>query len=304
MDNKLTDSLTAIKSYQKWGIIGRTFGLKEHNKILYSIDKKEGEYGRMPPDVLDFTEVRIYLEYFERLCQIIEDFTSLCTALEGKPEEFLKRILRAKNPKDVLSSLNKEKWTSLLRYSDINTSSLGKSDKEFLVSIRRNNISVLNKFCHTLLLFCNDNWIIFNKYKHANTFIYSAKRIQYDNQDIFILPVIYDSGEPSKMKPLVLCREIYNVWKRLNETLRMIMNDLLDRIIKEIEGNGEPLLEKGIFFKLTESECQRLEKLINDYENTIKRPKIELLLKINIHTDKIEKTLEFYKKLSSNIVSD
>jgi len=126
------------------------------------------------------TEGRIYVELVERICQLIEDFSTLCYAMWNDLSDFPRNILTKDKPsvKQLLKELtHQDRWFILLRYPDSNTLQVPATDKDFLNKHYERNIRVLQNFVLILERFRKLHWRFYTRHKHANPLVYGIRNI-------------------------------------------------------------------------------------------------------------------------------
>jgi hypothetical protein len=292
-------ALCMLMTYREFGVISRAFMLEEHGKILEQIRSRSGPFTNYSENELIFTEGRFYVELVERLCQLIEDFSTLCYALSNDLSAFPQNILSKESSvsKRLQCLTDRASWYTLLRYPDLDTLHFRSEDKEFLLQHYERNIIVLLNLAKVLEQFRKLHWRFYIKHKHANPLIYGIEKVEVRGERSIAIPAVDDEKHPEAVKVLLMNYCMYSQQRKIVNTIIMLMNDLLDRAILYIELNGKPIIETIAYYKMTPLAAQKLEGLIKDYNRYIKRNPIKLTLKVEITDTVIQKFVESYDNL-------
>ena len=298
-------TLVMLMAYREFGVISRAFMLEEHGKILEGIRSRSEPFRNSSEKELVFAEGRIYVELVERVCQLIEDFSTLCYALWNALSDFPLNILtRAKpSPGTLLQDLTGQAhWFTLLRYPDLDTLQLSTEDKEFLRQHYERNVRILQNLAKVLEGFRKLHWRFYTKHKHANPLIYGVKKIEVEGEPTICIPAIEDEKHLETVKGIVLNYSLYKKQRRIANTLISLMKDLLDRAILFIELDGKPIIESVSYYKMSTVAGQRLQSLIEKHNRNIRRTPIKVTLKVDVPHEVLQQFVEFYDNLDLGAV--
>lgn len=288
-------TITMLMSYQNFGVLSRTFMLKEHSKMLEKIRVREDEYKEYTDGNLLFLESCVYQELIECLCHLIEDFSTLCYALWDDLATLPKRIVSKPNPKNILDELiNDSHWFTLLRYPDPNSLNFTADDKAFLKRHYDRNIDVQRNFVKLLNKFIDLYWLFYNRRKHGNTLIYGLEKREISGELTILLPVVYNSKQPDKVKGIPFSYSMYKKNQRLFDSLVILVQDLLMRTILFIERNGVYILEYASYYQMEDDDKTRLTALIQEYDKSVKRGKIKVNFMLKFNTKYLDPFYNFY----------
>ncbi len=292
-------ALSMLMAYREFGVISRAFMLEEHGKMLEQIRSRSGPFTNSSENELIFAESRIYVELVERLCQLIEDFSTLCDALSKDLSAFPQNILSQELSvsKRLERLTDRTSWYTLLHYPDLDTLQFSTEDKEFLRQHYERNISVLLNLTKVLQGFHNLHWRFYTKHKHANPLIYGLTKIEVRGEPTIAIPAIHGKEHPAAAKGLVMNYSMYSQQRKIANTVIGLMKDLLDKAVLYIEQNGKPIIETIAYYRMTTAAAQRLQSLIGDYNRDIKCNPIKVTVKAQIPDKVIQKFVEFYDKL-------
>ena len=290
-----TQTIVMLMAYQEFGVLSRTFMLKEHAKMLEKIRTRKGKYKEYTDSNLLFLESCVYQELIECLCRLIEDFSTLCYALWDDLANLPKRIIEPPNSKKILDELiDDSHWFTLLRYPDPNSLNFAVDDKAFLkrhydrnVDVHRNFVKLLRKFIDLYRLF-------YNKRKHGNTLIYGLEKGEISGESTILIPVLYNSKQPDKLKGIPFSYSMYKKNQRLFDTLGTLAQDLLMRAILFIERNGVHIIEHASYYQMKDEDKTRLRALIEEYDKNVKHTKITINYKVELKTKYLEPFYDFY----------
>jgi hypothetical protein len=245
-------ALCMLMAYREFGVTSRAFMLEEHGKVLEQIRSRSGPFTNSSENELIFAEGRVYVELVERVCQLIEDFSTLCYALSNELSAFPQNILNKEPsiPKRLERLTDRSSWHTLLRYPDLGTLHFSGEDKEFLHQHYERNISVLLKLAEVLERFKKLHWRFYTKHKHANPLIYGLTRIEVRGEPTIAIPAFNDKKHPEAVKALVMNYYMYNRQREIANIIITVMKDLLDRAVLYIELNGQPSIETIAYYKM------------------------------------------------------
>lgn len=298
-------SLIMLMAYREFGIISRAFMLEEHGKMLKDIWSHSGLFQNLSERELEFAEGRIYVELIERVCQLIEDFSSLSYALSRDLSDFSCNVLsRTPSVAIRLQELaRREPWLTMLRYPNLETVGFSSEDTKFLKQHYEKNIHVLQKFAGILKSFKRLYWRFYTKHKHANPLIYGLKKIEVDGVPIMTIPAIDYRGQAEEIKGVVMNHSMYKHQRRIANTLIRLMKDLLNRAILFIELNGTPILEQVSYYSMSTNDTQKLQTLIGKYNKkmTMTRYPIDVTLSLDIPKEIIRRFGQFYENLDLDV---
>lgn len=293
-------TLAMLMAYREFGVISRSFMLEEHGKVLEKIRARSGSFKSCSENELALAEGRIYVELVERICQLIEDFSTLCYALWNDLSDFPRNILRKKKPsvKQLLEELtHQERWFTLLRYPDPKTLQVSAEDKDFLYKHYERNIRVLQNFASILERFRKLHWRFYTKHKHANPLVYGIGNINIGGEQAIGIPTYDNPNHPESVKGIVMKYSMYKEQRRIANTLIRTLKDLLDRTVLFIELDGQPIIEHISYYKMDAVAVQSLKRLIEEYGKAIKRTPIAVTLKIDVPSSVIREFTEFYANI-------
>lgn len=292
--SKLT--IILLKNYLSTGIESRTFYLNELDQILTKLQNKQDNYKNYPEGTRLLIESRIYIEFLARICELIEDYTGICSALWGNLKDFPKVILSQKSPKKIMKQFNDEKLNTLLRYAPFNEIYLSVEEENLIKYIREKNITFIKKINERLNYFLKLYWKFFNKYKHGNTLLYPFEQKIINGERTVIIPAIYNPKNPSIATAVIVNKRIYEFWKTILDVLLMIIEDIIKRTIMYIETGGILLIEYSWFEKLKKVENELAMKIIKKHRKGVPsfniNPKVQITVEPKIskkHLDILDK---------------
>lgn len=289
-------TIAMLSSYKKWGLLSRTFMLRENSLNLMDLYNGTGKYSEYNEEIRVFLISRIYLELFERLCQSIEDLTGIIFSLQNDLSKFQEKIISPPNPQNVLKKLTKEKWNELLRYCDIESLPLESADRDLILTVRERNITVLQKYTQLIDNFINLYWVIYNKLKHGNTLMYGFSQSEVNGERAIFIPAFYNSKEPEKVKELMVTQSIYKKWQNLFDTTITLTEDLISTNLEYLERLGKPFLIKTTYCSIDKSEYEHLLNLQKVYEKGTEKFNINVLIEAEIKEESINRHIDFYNK--------
>jgi len=295
---KLT--LTMLHAHREFGVVSRAFMLNEHGKTLEDVRSRTGPFENYSEKELAFVEGRIYVELVERVCQLIEDFSSLCFALWNRLSDFPLNILNRDKPtpKKLLKELTDQaRWFTILRYPNLDTLEMSTEDKEFLRQHYERNIRVLRNLAKILEEFRKIHWEFYTKHKHANPLVYGITKIDIGGEPTLVIPAFYDVEHPETTKGILMNYSMYKMQREIANTIIGLLGDLLDRAISFIERDGKPIIESVSYYKVSTTDAHRIQRLVGDYNKNIRRTPIEVKLDINIPGPVLRRFVEFYDNL-------
>ncbi|MFC2049796.1 hypothetical protein ACFLTN_01295 [Chloroflexota bacterium] len=292
-------ALCMLMAYREYGIISRAFMLEEHGKIIDKIRSRSEPFTNTPEKELLFWESRIYVEMVERVCQLIEDFATLCYALSkdlsALPQNILSQKVLVSNQLNDLT--NCAPWYTILRYPDLDTLGFSKEDKAFLQEHYKRNIRILCNFVKVLEGFRKLHWRFYIKHKHANPLIYGLTKVESAGEPTIAIPAVDNAKQPEKVKAILINYSMYKKQRKIANTIIMLMRDLLERTIMFIELNGKPIIESVSYYKMSTMAAQKIQSLIEEYNVNIRRNPIQLTLKTEIPGKIVRQFTEFYDTL-------
>lgn len=290
-----TQTITMLMSYHKFGVLSRTFMLKEHAKMLEKIRARKGKYQKYTESNLLFLESCVYQELIECLCHLIEDFSTLCYALWDDLANLPKRIILQPNPENILDELiDDSHWFTLLRYPDPDSLNFAVDDKAFLKRHYDYNVDVHRNFVKLLRKFIDLYWLFYNKRKHGNTLIYGLEKVEIHGESTILIPVVYNSKYPDKLKGIPFSYSMYKKNQKLFNTLAILVRDLLMRAILFIERNGVYIIEHVSYYQMKTEDKARLTALIQEYDKNVKHSKIKVHFKVALDTNYLNPFYNFY----------
>lgn len=288
-------TITMLMSYHEFGVLSRTFMLKEHAKMLEKIRTRKGKYQKYTENNLLFLESCVYQELIECLCRLIEDFSTLCYALWDDLANLPKRVISQPNPKNILDELiDDSHWFNLLRYPDPASLNFAVDDKAFLKRHYSRNIDVQRNFVKLLKKFLDLYWLFYNKRKHGNTLIYGLEKKEIRGESTIFIPVAYNSRQPDKLKGIPFSYSMYKKDQKLFNTLGILVGDLLMRAILFIERNGVYVIEHVSYYQMKAEDKARLTALIQEYDKNVKHSKIKVHFKVELDTNYLNPFYNFY----------
>lgn len=290
-------TITMLMSYHEFGVLSRTFMLKEHAKMLEKIRMRKGKYQKYTESNLLFLESCVYQELIECLCHLIEDFSTLCYALWDDLANLPKRIITPPKLKNILDKLiDDSHWFTLLRYPDPASLNFTVDDKAFLKRHYNRNIDVHRNFVKLLRKFIDIDlyWLFYNKRKHGNTLIYGLEKVEIHGESTILIPVAYNSKYPDKLKGIPFSYSMYKKNQKLFDTLAILVRDLLMRAILFIERNGVYVIEHVSYYQMKAEDKARLTALIQEYDKNVKHSKITVNVKMELDTKYLDPFYNFY----------
>lgn len=295
MNEDLKGALTMLESYKAFNIHARTFMLQEHSLMLEKIIKGvEEPYSKYTQKQKNVVISRVYIELFERICQSIEDFTTLCTALGGDLADFQKLWISQKNPQNTLKSLNEEKWELLFRHRNLEELNMSGKEKDIIKCIRIKNVQSSMEFVELLQKFLDLHWVTYTKIKHGNTVVYG-----YDFQDIMgeqtlFIPAVYNSKSISNVQGLFVNQTIYTKWKILFNKIILLTSNLVEVAIEYIKRGLVPFVLPFILGQSSLTKNNEVVDIIKRYELNINKYKFNTELHASISNVTISKFEKFY----------
>jgi len=293
-------TLGMLMAYREFGVLSRTFMLEEHGKMLEDIRSRSGTFSKCSENELAFAEGRVYVELVERVCQLIEDFSTLCYALWNDLSNFPVNILtRDKpSPKKLLEELaGPARWFILLRYPDLDTLQFSAEDKEFLHQHYERNIRVLHNFARVLERFRKLHWRFYTKHKHANPLVYGIRKIEFGGEPTIIIPAFDNAKQPEILNGIVMNYTMYKKQRNIANTIINLMKGLLDRVFLFIEIDGKPIIEHVSYYTMNKEAAQRVQHLIEEYNKNVRRTPIEVTLKGEVPGEVLRRFAQFYDNL-------
>jgi len=289
-------TIILLKNYFNTGGESRTFYLKELDKKLTELQNKQGIYKEYPENTCLFIESRIYVEFLVRICELIEDYTGICSALWGNLRDFPKAIINENSPKKIMEQFSDEKLNILLRYAPLNEKRLSSKEINLIQYIRENNITYIKKYNEKLKYFIKLYWIFFTKYKHGNTLLYQFEEIIINGERTMIIPAIYNSKNPSIATSIIVNKSIYELWKSISDFLFIVNKNIAGRAITYIETGGNLLIEYSSLNKLKKEEEELAIKIIEKRKLDVPRINIIATAKLNVEPKILKKHLDILDK--------
>jgi len=293
-------TLSMLMAYREFGVLSRSFMLEKHGKVLEEILSRSGDFSEYSENELAFAEGRIYVELVERVCQLIEDFSTLCYALWNDLSDFPANILRQDRPstKKLLEELTgSERWFILLRYPDLDKLQFSAEDKEFLGQHYERNIHVLQNFAKKLEGTRKLHWRFYTKHKHANPVVYGFKKIEVGGEPTIIIPAFDDQEQPKILKGIMMNHSWYKKQRIIANTVINLIKDLLDGTFFFIEINGKPIIERVSYYEMDKAASKRLRHLTKEYNKNLIRNPIEVTLKADVPDEFQRRFVQFYDNL-------
>lgn len=293
-------TLAMLNAYREFGIISRAFMLEEHSKTLENIRSRADPFGNYSEKELAFIEGRIYVELVERVCQLIEDLSSLCYALWDRLSDFPLNVLdrNKPSPRALLNELTSPaRWFTILRYPNLDTLEMSTEDKEFLRQHYERNIHILQNLAEALEKFRKIRWKFYTKHKHANPLIYGITKVVVGGEPTIAIPAYYDVKHPETVQGIVMNYSMYKMQRKIANTVVRLMRDLVERAISFIERDGKPIIESESYYRVSTADAHRIQRLIGDYNKNIRRTPIEVKLKINVAGPVLRRFADFYDNL-------
>jgi hypothetical protein len=289
-------TIILLKNYFNTGGESRTFYLKELDQKLTELQNKQGIYKNYPENTCLFIESRIYVEFLVRICELIEDYTGICSALWGNLKDFPKAMLNENSPKKIMEQFTDEKLNILLRYAPLNEIYLSLEEINLIQYIREKNITYIKKYNEKLKYFIKLYWTFFTKYKHGNTLLYQFEKQIINGEKTIIIPAIYNSKNPSITTPAIINKRIYELWKTISDFLFIINKNIIGRAIMYIETGGNLLIEYSCFNKLKQEEEELAIKIFRKRKLDVPIFNINAIAKINVEPEILKKHLDILDK--------
>ena len=286
-----------LSGFANWGLRSRNFMLDRNAQHLKRVIARKGKYSRYSDEQVAFVEARTTMETVERTCQMLEDFCALTNGLSGSLIDFPKKLLLGCSPETWLGKMDRATWNRVLRYRPIEDLGLPRRRAEFLARVREQNFQRLVRFAEVMRDFVSLYWIPYTKHKHAMTMIYGIESIPIERVDTLVVPVVYNSRTPSKMKALLIREDLRRDLRGLYNVLYSITGDVIARNVAFIERGGVGFSEYSVFGKLTVNDRRRLRKLIREIDGSVYRLSIELRMEIEIGPE----TIKRHRDVQANI---
>jgi hypothetical protein len=290
------DTLILLKNYKSWGLLSRTFMLKEQEKMLQDLLTNQGHFDRYNERQKTFVELSIYLDTLDRLCLLIEDFCSLAYALWDSLLLFPQRIISQPNPENILKQFSQDRLFMLLRYAPVDVVASRPEDRLLLDSVRSRNVEVLMKMVAAVQYFVGLYWLGFTKRKHANTLLYGFEVNEIRGERAFLVPVMYNRKAPSDMRAIIITPTILATWRDLFNSIYQLAEDLIERTIEYAETGGHLVAERVLYFNIEETESLRLREIIAGHDQNAARSTVEASVQGAIPEEVIERHFGLLKK--------
>jgi hypothetical protein len=285
-----------LKSYQQWGILSRTFMLQEHATMLADAQAGSGKYATYPDEARRSVIASVYVELFERLCLLIEDFLSLCHAAWGELTEFPIRLISQPNPKNILREFTSDKWAILFRWCPVEQLNLSLEDQLVLSRVRAGNVQVLDKFLHVLTGFVDLYWVGWTKRKHGNTWIQTMIEVLIEGEPTLVIPVIFNTKNPTVTRTIIINNTIYTKWQSLSNELVLLSKDVVDAALALVDRAGMPLILSKTYYTVSRADWECIETIIRDQDSETIQRELNLNLETHLPQDVLEKHLAFYSQ--------
>ena len=255
-------SLFMLDSYLHKSHAARYFNLEENSKRLEEILKPDGQYAGQPEAMRHFLESRIYLETFEKVCQVAEDFALVARALSKPRNEFARNIRGKANPLKDLPRETKD-WYTLLNYQPMEAV-LPVELLSRIELIRLKNAEAINQLRARLQAWLTSecHWQIYQSLKHGNSLLYGVKPTQMWNERTFGFATQTDLGKSGRQLLLILNRSIDLYLRTLIEEIITVCVDLVDRSLWSVK-NGFGVLEHSFLYTPTDEERGTLSEIAN-----------------------------------------
>jgi len=289
-------TIILLKNYLSTGIESRKFYLNELDQTLTKLQNKQDIYKNYSEGTRLLIESRIYIEFLVRICELIEDYTGICSALWGNLKDFPKAILSQKSPETIMKQFSDEKINTLLRYAPFNEIHLAVEEENLIKYIREKNITHIKKNNERLNYFLKLYWTFFVKYKHRNTLLYPFEQKIINGERTVIIPAIYNSKNPSIATPAIVNKRIYEFYKIILDSLLIINKDIIKRTIMYIETGGNLLIEYSWFDKLKKDEEELAIKIIKEHRLNVPSFNINPNVQITIEPKILKKHLDILDK--------
>jgi hypothetical protein len=289
-------TIILLKNYLNTGIESRKFYLNELDQILTKVQNKQDNYKNYSEGTRLLIESRIYIEFLVRICELIEDYTGICSALWGNLKDFPEVILCQKSPEPIMKQFNGEKLNTLLRYAPFNEICLPVEEENLIKYIREKNITFIKKNNERLNYFLKLYWKFFNKYKHRNTLLYPFEQKTINGERTVIIPAIYNRKNPSIATSAIVNKRIYEFWKTILDVLLIVNKDIIKRTIMYIETGGNLLIEYSWFNKLKKEEKELAIKIIKKHRLDVPSFNINPNIQITVEPKILKKHLDILGK--------
>jgi len=283
------ETVILLKNYKSWGLLSRTFMLKEHEKVLQDLLTNQGHFDRYNERQKAFVELSIYLDTLDRLCLLIEDFCSLAYALWDSLLLFPERIISQPNPENILKQFSQDRWFTLLRYAPVDVTAPKLDDRLLLDSVRSRNVTVLMKMVAAIQYFVGLYWLGFTKRKHGNTLLYGFEVNEIRGERALMVPVMYNRKTPSDMRAIIITPTILATWKDLFNSIYQLAEDLIERTIEYAETGGHLVAERVLYFNIAEAESLHLREIIAAHDQKAARITVEASVQGEIPEKVIER---------------
>lgn len=301
-EKHLEGALAYLLSLRAYGYVARTFLLKQQDSIIQDLKKENGRFAGLTEQERDVLQTIFYADALDRLCLLIEDLSALLHALQGDLEEFEKHIVSQPNPRGILKRLDSSKWHTILKYADLGSLPISPDDKDFLKAIRGRNVERLQGIVDLASWFLDLHWLFYTKHKHANTLVYGFQKLELNNEATFMIPAIYNTEQPTKLKGVIVNASIYEKWKTMMNGLVMMLHDMAERTITFIERDGKPFAEYQVYCPLESRERSRIEEIIKQCDASVTRTNITVHLQATAELALIQDFIGFYEKFDEFLI--
>lgn len=251
----------------------------------------------------DITELLIYKELFERLCLVIEDFSIIFNALSLELSEFHRNILHQPKVESIIKNIDKNSIYKVLKYDDL--SYMTNDDKSIIEEIRNNSVDIVLEIKRYIEKFLEHNWLIYTKLKHGNTVIYNYNKIVLDGINTYVLPVMYNTKEPKKTKPLILNYNIYLKMQLLFDSILILTKSFCDTNYNYIcSCETENILGEIYTDTMDENMIKKVKDILKKYPKGTSYYNISLQVKFESELEKLKNIIDMYKEMKVVICLD
>lgn len=254
-------SLAMLTSFRDDAVRVRMFMLDEHKRHLEALGLPESFSSSEGSNANFDLEARVYLELFERLCLLIEDFATLLSALQQPIEMFSVNVGKKVKPKHVLKSMTSASVRELMFYAPVEQK-LPKELGEPLETIRQKNIDVIMKVASmaSKWLGLQSHWQMYNNLKHGNALVHSIVPINVWNERTYGYFGRTNLGAKGRNPVMYLNKTMYCFMRKLFEAIATCIVDLSDRCLYA-HGSMTKILELSFLFPPSDEELQFMKHL-------------------------------------------
>lgn len=300
VQEKYGPTLCAIRSYKSIGFFSREYAILRSKEILEETilefeSKSETEKEKFLSKV-NTAKLLTYRELFEKLMLSIEDLAAIFYALTFPLEDFAVNITKEPKITNVFSKITDEKIRLIFKYG--NVSDYEEDEFDIVKKYRDRFIEVCREYLNIILQFYEINKKAYIRMKHGNSLFYTTDTVKIEGIDTFVIPVQYNTKVVDNVDVLLLNEYIYEKMYKLFNFIQELSRVLCD-INEEYVLSGEKHHPVGLIVEpLDQVEKEKIEAIIQKY--SVKQYiDVNTMLNIKANLKKIDKIMDFYKKIPS-----